>query len=95
MATQEQDAGTQYGTEYHGALFANEKAQPNHPDYRGEAEVAGVKYRLAAWIRTPRSGGAKYLSIALTEDLREPDATAPDPAGSTPAPAPTQDEMGF
>lgn len=50
-----------------GALFKNDKKeQENHPDYQGQIMVAGRKYRLAAWLKTGKSG-TKFMSIAVKE----------------------------
>lgn len=50
-----------------GALFKNDKKeQENHPDYQGNITVAGRKYRLAAWIKTGKSG-SKFMSLAVKE----------------------------
>lgn len=50
-----------------GALFKNDKKeQDNHPDYQGNITVAGRKYRLAAWIKTGKSG-IKFMSLAVKE----------------------------
>lgn len=57
----------QYDNSMRGALFANDrKTSPNHPDYRGSAEVDGQEYWVSAWIKEPRGGGKKYLSLAFT-----------------------------
>ena len=48
-----------------GVLFKNEeKEKPNHPDYRGEATVGGVSYRMSAWIKEGKKG--KFMSFAFT-----------------------------
>jgi hypothetical protein len=63
----------------HGALFKNErKQQDSHPDYRGDVVTPdGVKYELAAWLKTSNSG-KKFMSLKLSvpreavEGTREP-----------------------
>jgi hypothetical protein len=50
-----------------GALFKNQKKeQPQHPDYTGELDVAGVQYWLSAWIRESKNG-TRFLSLAVKE----------------------------
>jgi uncharacterized protein (DUF736 family) len=51
-----------------GALFVNaKKKDEKHPDYRGSAKIGGELMDVSAWIRTPKSGGQDYLSIAFRE----------------------------
>lgn len=48
-----------------GVLFKNDKkTKDNQPDYTGEANVDGVEYRMAAWIKQGQKG--KFMSIAFT-----------------------------
>jgi hypothetical protein len=50
-----------------GALFKNQKKeQPQHPDYTGELDVAGVQYWLSAWIRESKNG-TRFLSLSVKE----------------------------
>jgi len=64
-----------------GALFVNDrKTTANHPDYKGSLNSDGVEYWASAWIKTPASGGAKFLSISLTPK----DAAAPGNRQSAP-----------
>jgi len=47
-----------------GTLFRNEKGDnPARPDYRGEALVDGVEYRVSAWVKDGKKG--KFLSMAF------------------------------
>jgi hypothetical protein len=47
-----------------GALFANDKeGNEKRPDYKGKLDIDGVQYRISGWIRTPKSGGKKYMSL--------------------------------
>jgi len=56
-----------------GVLFKNRnKKTENHPDYTGtwyaEGENGEVdEYWLSAWINTPKSGGDKFMKLALGE----------------------------
>jgi len=52
--------------ELSGALFKNDrKAKENHPDYRGDCKVDGTEYWVSGWIKTPRGGGNKFMSLAF------------------------------
>ena len=56
----------EYSNEKRGVLFRNDKKDnKNAPDYKGQAEVEGVEYWLSAWIKTPKSGGDKFMSISF------------------------------
>ncbi|MNO26523.1 hypothetical protein D3C76_163770 [compost metagenome] len=56
-----------YDNNNRGALFVNDrKEKDTHPDYRGTAEVEGVECWISCWIKEPRGGGKKYLSLAFT-----------------------------
>ena len=48
-----------------GTLSKNERKRPdkNDPDYEGSAEVDGVGYWLASWVKTGPNG--KFLSISF------------------------------
>ena len=65
-----------------GAIFKNDrKQQDNHPDYKGDAEVGGVKYWVSGWIKTAgpnaKNPGSKFMSLAFT--LKEDRAAPPRP----------------
>lgn len=55
----------QYNNELTFRLFKNDKGDnPKRPDYRGEAEIGGVQYKLSGWISEVKSGeraGTKYI----------------------------------
>lgn len=74
-----------------GSLFKNDKGDnPKRPDYQGKINIDGAEYKLSAWVQTPKSGGAKYMALKVSE-------VAP----SSPAPKPvpdldnSQDEIPF
>lgn len=74
-----------YDNEMSGVLFKNDKKQrENQPDYTGKLTMAGVTYRLAAWIKSGAKG--KFFSIKVSEF---------DQAGQKPAarPEPPQEEF--
>jgi hypothetical protein len=72
--------------ELRGALFKNvdKEEGSSAPDYRGDLIVAGVKYRLAGWVKTSAKG-SKFLSLAATRDDEKRDGERrPTAAGSRP-----------
>jgi hypothetical protein len=53
-----------YDNNLTGALFKNDKAgNEKRPDYKGSAEIEGVQYWVSGWIRSPKSGGDKFMSL--------------------------------
>jgi hypothetical protein len=64
----------EYDDELSGVLFrAREKKSDRSPDFTGKCTIEGTDYRIAAWTREPRSGGAKFLSLKFTaqDDARD------------------------
>jgi uncharacterized protein (DUF736 family) len=58
----------EYDNNNRAALFKNDKGDnPKRPDYTGKGMVDGVEKRLAAWIKTSKSGQT-YMSIEFTDD---------------------------
>jgi uncharacterized protein (DUF736 family) len=50
-----------------GVLFKNkEKKTEKHPDYRGEVNVGGTEFFLAAWLKKSKAGET-YMSLSVTE----------------------------
>lgn len=81
----------QYDNNMTGALFVNDKAgNPKRPDYKGNLEINGQKYELAAWVRTPRKGKCdQFLSLKVSLPYVKPGSTPPapqQPTGATPPP---------
>lgn len=72
-----------YDNNLHGALFLNDKGDnPKRPDYKGECEIAGVKYWMSGWIAyTPTR--VRYMSIRF-EAKGAPRPMTPPPARSSP-----------
>jgi uncharacterized protein (DUF736 family) len=49
-----------------GSLFKNKRKETdNHPDYTGSVTINGVEHWLSAWIKTPKAGGEKYMSLSI------------------------------
>lgn len=68
----------EYDNELSGALFKNQrKSNEKQPDYRGQATIDGVDYRLAAWIKKSKRGDT-YMSLAFTEKDEETDSAPED-----------------
>lgn len=45
------------------SIFKNDKGDnPKRPDWTGKAIVNGEELRISLWVRTPQSGGDKFLS---------------------------------
>ena len=58
--------------ENNGALFKNmRKEKDTHPDYRGDANVAGIDCWMSAWLKKDKNGHT-YMSIAFKEKEPEP-----------------------
>jgi hypothetical protein len=58
------------------SLFIEEnKKKENGPDFTGEADINGVKYRLAGWRRVSQKTGKKFLSgeIESAKQNKAPD----------------------
>ena len=69
-----------YDNTNRGALFKNtRKDSDKGPDYKGNLDVGGTEYWVAAWIKESKAG-AKYMSLAITQKDAEP-APKKKPAG--------------
>lgn len=56
----------EYNNDLRGVLFANKDKQQgdNRPDYKGSAEIDGVKFWLAGWRKKSKQG-QNYLSLSF------------------------------
>jgi hypothetical protein len=71
-----------------GMLGRNSKAEkPSHPSHTGVCEIAGTRYRIAAWVRTSELTGEKYFSLSFREVGEQQPARPQQPGGG-----PTFDE---
>ena len=55
----------EYYNNMHGALFDGDPQKDTDPDMRGQCEVDGVEYWVAAWWKKSKKVG-DFLSFALT-----------------------------
>ena len=61
----------EYKTEKKGVLFVNDKKEKeSQPDYSGNCEIEGVKYRIAGWKRAYKNDSSKQL-LSLNFELFE------------------------
>jgi len=49
-----------------GSLYRNKKEKPTSPDYTGNVEINGKKFRLAGWINKSKAGN-NYLRLLASE----------------------------
>jgi len=59
-----------------GAMFKSKSYEEggNKPYYKGKIDIEGVEYELAAWVRTAKTTGNKFLSLkASLAQPKEPD----------------------
>jgi hypothetical protein len=65
---------TQYDNNNRGSIWGNDrKTEDKHPDFRGQAEVGGVKYWVSAWKRKPDANPkAPSLSFSFQVMDEEP-----------------------
>ena len=45
-----------------GAIFRQKKEKPTSPDYTGDIELDGIKWRLSCWVNKSKAG-YNYLRI--------------------------------
>ena len=69
-----------YDNNMRGVLFVNDKGDnPNRPDYTGNCEIDGKKYRISSWKKTSQKG-TTFLSMSLElDDGSRQQAQAPQP----------------
>lgn len=54
-----------YDNNLRGVLFKNKDKQGQQPDYKGHCEINGQQFWMDAWIKTPKAGGDKFMSVSL------------------------------
>lgn len=63
---------TQHDNSNSGALFENDrKSNGRQPDMRGKINISGADYWLSGWWKSPRSGGPKFLSLSLGDEVQQ------------------------
>ena len=60
-----------------GSLYRNKKDKPTSPDYTGNVEINGKKYRLAGWINKSKAGN-NYLRLIASEIIEQADGIVGD-----------------
>jgi hypothetical protein len=71
-----------------GALFKNDrKTKDSQPDYKGQLDVEGEEYWVAAWIKEGRNG--KFMSISIQPKEELPDERPAERPAAAPARQPT------
>lgn len=54
-----------------GVFFKNDhKTSDNHPDYKGNCMVEGVKKEMGMWLNTSKSG-VTYFSVQFTKPFEK------------------------
>lgn len=55
-----------YDNNNRGVLFKNDrKTSDKQPDYKGDLNVGGVVFEIAAWIKEAKETGKKYMSLSI------------------------------
>lgn len=74
-----------------GTLFKNGfKETDKHPDYKGECQIDGSLYEMAAWIKDGAKG--KFLSMSIKPKDTD---RAPKDGGLSGKSAPVDDDIPF
>lgn len=83
---------TQYDNTNRGALFKNDKqGNESRPDYTGNLNVAGMEYRVSAWLKTGKSG-AKFMSLSVQPKQEQRVPTMAEQAKAKGQPEPFVDD---
>tara|TARA_Y100000588_G_C14050844_1_gene837100 strand:+ start:310 stop:603 length:294 start_codon:yes stop_codon:yes gene_type:complete len=65
--------------ENRGSIFVNDKKEKEtHPDRRGDANIDGVEYWVAGWVKQTKSGDP-FLSLDFTRKDQAQPASNPQP----------------
>lgn len=83
----------EYDNNMRGVLFKNkDKQSDKHPDYKGQGEIDNKPVWVDAWIKTPKSGGDKFMSLSFK--YKTPQQGGSRSGGGRP-PAREQGDPGF
>jgi hypothetical protein len=84
-----------YDNTNRGVLFRNDKGDnESRPDYRGKLNIEGTEYWISGWVKTPKSGGQKFLSLTVKPVEQAPPRPAPGPPYPSQAkPEPVTDDV--
>lgn len=79
----------QYDNNLSGVMFRNDKeGNEKRPDYRGSAEIDRVQYWVSGWIREPKGGGDKFMSLRFeVKQARDAKGGTKNPPAQQRAPA--------
>jgi hypothetical protein len=68
-----------------GSLFKNKRKETDsHPDYNGSITINGVEHWLSAWIKEPKAGGTKYMSLSVGKPKQQRPPDQPNPPRDAP-----------
>lgn len=68
----------EYDNNLRGVLFKNNtNGNESAPWYKGFAEIGGVKYEMAAWLKESKKDGSKFLSIKFENKQGQPQHDEP------------------
>ena len=68
MSDKPEDAG-------HGTLFRNDRREkPSHPEFTGQCEIYGQKYRLAAWVKQGKTARNSSRLPSVMSTRRSPNS---------------------
>ncbi len=85
----------EYDNNMRGVLFKNkDKQSDKHADYRGQCEIDGKQCWVDAWIKTPKSGGDKFMSLSFKFKTPQQGA-ARSPAAREPEPFQDDKDLPF
>lgn len=72
-------SNTPYNNEGRIALFPNDKgANPKRPDYRGDLQLDGVKYKISLWAKQTKDGSGRTYWAGQVEQAKDGDRGAGD-----------------
>lgn len=78
-----------------GSLFKNKRKESDrHPDYNGSITINGVEHWLSAWIKEPKAGGDKYMSLSIGKPKEQRGETRRETAPPSDG-APFSDDIPF